>query len=136
MPVGQHELTLATVCKIDNGKIAEALNHELKQMVNDVCDRPGDRKVRKVTFDVELSPNFDRDSGVLDSINTEFKVKSRAPARKSIVYPMLATKEGTLLFNEHSPNDPRQGHLYANGAQPAPGSNERIDEDTGEVITD
>jgi hypothetical protein len=150
----QHQLTLITIGSLDNGKIVAAVDHELRQIVRDIVDRPGDRAKRKVQLVIEAVPILDRESGALDTIGLRFRISSATPVRQSVEYPMLPTNSGRLLFQEHSPTNPRQTELpyeqrqtkpAAAGADmqatdprdPIPTDKEaECDASTGEVIED
>lgn len=121
-------LSISTLQDIDGGKPATAINHALRQIANDVIDRPNDKAKRKVLVQIEMSPMLDSDLGTLDTIAVGVKVKTTVPVRQSLMYPMLPLKDGRLSFEPRSPFDPRQGALFSE--DPA---NETIDPETGEV---
>lgn len=107
----QHHLTLETLGKLDAGRILAVVDHELKQIVRDIIDRPGDKAKRLVSIKIECVPILDKDTAALDTVGTTFRVSSTTPVRKSVEYPMLATNQGSLLFQELSPTNPRQAEL-------------------------
>jgi len=128
----QKMLTLDSVMEIENGKVSAALDHELAQAVRDVVDRPADKTKRTVTLVIELAPVLDRDLATLKHIEATFKMFHRTPKRRSVEYPMLATKSGELFFQPHSPFDPRQHELPYQPPADAT-DQEQIDPVTGEV---
>ncbi len=127
------QFTLNSIQDIHNGVVALAVNHAIRQCVQDINDRSGDKAKRKVTLLIELVPILDKHTAALDTIGATFKVKTAIPERYSHEYPMLATRDGTLLFQPQSPFDPRQQALNFDGAS-VPPARERIDKETGEVI--
>lgn len=135
--MAEHRLTLEVLCKLDMGKVAHAVDHELKQVVRDIIDRPGDKAKRKVVLMIEATPTLDKDTAQLDTIGVRFKVKSSTPERQSMEYPMLPTNSGGLLFQELSPMDPRQTELpYERRIQTPPMTAvdaDDVDKETGEV---
>jgi len=124
-------LSISTLQEIDGGKPATAVNHALRQIANDIIDRPNDKAKRKVLIQVEMEPVLDSDLGTLDTIATSFKIKTSVPVRQSRSYPMLPLKDGRLSFEPQSPFDPRQGALFSE--DPGSPAKETIDPDTGEV---
>lgn len=126
-------LTLTSIGDIDRGRVALAFNHALRMATLDVQDRPADKAKRKVQLTVELTPELDKDSGVLDTIGTEFVIKTTVPVRRSASYPMLPTNDGKQIFRPASPFDPRQeAFAFADlppGMNPATGE---VDDDEGE----
>lgn len=121
----QRPVTLGAFIEFDNGKVAAAFDHEMRQMVRDVTDRPGDKSRRTVQLTVEMVPKLEKDKAALDTVAFRVQITSRAPVRKSIVYEGLPTNEGRLLVQTHSPTNPRQTELPYG---------ERIDPKTGEVL--
>lgn len=120
-------LTLKDLHHLDNGKANAAVNHALRQCVQDIIDRPGDKAKRKVMLTVEMTPKLDEDLGALDTVHTQFIIKSSIPVRRTVEYPMLASRDGRLLFSRNSPMDPRQNDL------PYAGDESAVDMTTGEV---
>ncbi len=75
-PMRPRPLSLSQIQHIDNGKIQTVFNQLLRTLTRDVIDRPGDKSKRKLQFTVELSPIIEKDTGVLDTIKTEFVLKA------------------------------------------------------------
>lgn len=116
----QQALRIDTLAQLDGAKIVAAVDHELRQCVRDINDRPGDKAARVVNMQIRLVPVLDKQTGVLDSVHVQFRINSKTPIRQSAEYPMLGTNEGALLFQPHSPTDPRQRELpFQPGAGPA-----------------
>jgi hypothetical protein len=86
---------------IDGGRIAEAINQELRKAALDCDDRPGDKRARKVTLQLEIVPKVD-DRGNCDSVDVTAQVKAIHPSRKSQKFDMSLRKNGVLAFNEES----------------------------------
>jgi hypothetical protein len=112
-------LTISNLQDLDQGKAALAINHAIRQCVEDVQDRPGDESPRKVAINLEFTPKRDADSDVLDLVEFQVKVATKLPVRRTRVYPMLPVPGGAVLFQPGSPMDPRQGVLYAPEAEQA-----------------
>ncbi len=124
-----------TLRQIDRGKVALALDHAIRQCTLDIQDRPADDTKRVIVLQIEMQPECDAQTGALDTIGTKFIVKTKLPARRSVVYPMLPTRDGTLVFEPQSPLDPRQAALVFPAAPPAtPPAG--VDPQTGELVGD
>lgn len=123
----ERTLTLQNIGDLDQGRVAAAFNQALRLATLDVLDRPADKSKRKIQLQVELVPALDKDSAVLDTINTDFLIKSALPQRRSSTYPMLPTPDGKQLFQTGSPFDPRQQSF---GFEDRP---EHVNHSTGEV---
>lgn len=118
------QLNIANLQELDRGKVAVALNHAMRTCVMDIEDRPADKTARIVELKIKLSPKLDKDTGALDLVGAQFQISTKLPVRQSIVYPMLAAKEGTLAFQPECPLDPRQAAFEFP---------EHVNKNTGEV---
>lgn len=112
-PTGQQPLTLENIPQIDQGRIAVAFNQAIRNLAADVIDRPGESKPRKLTFTVELTPVLEKETGKLDLINNQFKIKATTPDRQSVPYPAMPSGEDSMYIRPESPQDPRQGDFYS-----------------------
>lgn len=130
-PHGPQNLTLANIHHIDNGKVAIAFTQAIRQIITDVNDRPNDNAARKIVLTAEAKPVLDKDTGVLDTVDIQFKLETKLPKRQSVPYPMLPTADGRALFQPRSPFDPRQ-QAFEFAAPPPPG----VDPTTGELLSD
>lgn len=104
------ELTLDSLKDLDDGRVALAFVHELRRVVTDCEDRPGDTSVRKVSLQAEIKPVV-APGGLLDGVTVGFQVKSSLPTKKSKVYTMNARRGGQLLFSSDNAEDYRQRSL-------------------------
>lgn len=102
------QFNLTNLAELDNGKGNLAINHALKQIVNDIRERPADKAKRKVILNIEMVPVLDPNTAVLDTVGVQIKIKTSVPVRQTMMYPMLATGDDTLRFVPGSPLDPRQ----------------------------
>lgn len=101
-----HQLNLATLMELDGGRVTEAFQQEIKRLVADCEDRPGEAKPRKILLELELVPvMFD---GHIDSIDGKFRVKSTVPVRRSKKYNFGVRRGGFLVFNDLSDGDINQ----------------------------
>lgn len=124
----QTQFNLTNLCELDSGKANLAINHHIRQCVRDVQDRPGDKAKRKVFVEIEFTPALDEATATLDTVNVRIKTKVSVPVRQTKGYPMLPTGDGTLMFQPHSPENPRQGDLLP----PHPESKAAVEEFGGD----
>jgi hypothetical protein len=102
------QFNLTNLVELDNGKATAAINHALRQIVDDIQERPGDKAKRKVILNIEMVPILDKTTAVLDTVGVQIRIDTKVPIRQTMTYPMLATADNTLRFVPQSPLDPRQ----------------------------
>ena len=102
-----HKLGLDTVNQVADGTIVEAFNVHVKRAVQDISDRPGDKKARKVVLTMELTPVLQA-NGLADNVAMEVKIKSSIPDHVSRTVEAAIKRNGTALFNDMSPDNPDQ----------------------------
>lgn len=95
--------------ELDDGRIGKTIDQALDRMYADLDDRPLSDKERSITLKISLAPVAD-DKGLLDDVDVAFKIVEKVPQRESKTYRMQA-RNGALLFNEMSPDDPDQQTL-------------------------
>lgn len=106
----KQKLTLQGLTGLDNGKAAAVFQHELRKVVKDCVDRPGESGARKVYLEVSVKPSQDA-AGICETAEVEFEVKSKIPTQRTKTYQMEVDARGELLFNEASPDDIKQRTL-------------------------
>lgn len=108
--MGVHALNLKSLMEnLDNGRVAEAFQQELRRCVADCEDRPADPKPRSVVIQLNLEP-VAIDNG-LDSVNGKFVVTSTVPKRRSKQYNFAVRRGNQLVFNDLSDGNIHQGTL-------------------------
>jgi hypothetical protein len=105
------ELTLESLRQLDMGKVHEAFQLHLKRAVVDCLDRPGDDKPRKVLMEVTIVPETD-DTGDCYDVKTQIHVSSVVPKHRTKVYSMAPRRNGSLAFNEDSPENVNQSTMF------------------------
>jgi hypothetical protein len=111
------KLDLENLKVLDDGRLEAAFAQELKHVVLDLMDRPGDDRERSVTLKAKLKPICD-DRGECESVAVKFEFGNKLPPRKSKVYDMQARKAAggpMLVFNELSLGDVNQNTLPFEG---------------------
>ena len=103
-------LTVETLDKVDFGKAAMAFQRHLARAVHDCTDRPGDKRVRKITLQLNIHPVAEINGTQIDcdSIRGTLKVTSTIPDHETNVVDFGIDGNGNLLFNPDSPGNHRQ----------------------------
>lgn len=104
------KLSLESLARIDSNRIGIAFANALRRCEDDCRERPNNAKARKVSIEVELCPIVEEGANELDRVEVSFKIKDSLPTRSSKSFAMEATEDG-LVFNESSPDNPRQRTL-------------------------
>lgn len=103
-----HELTLSTLKdELEGGRVGAAFDLELKRIVQDCEDRPGDDKPRKVTIELTIEPVKD-ESGFCEQVWGRVHVSSSVPKRKTKPISFGVRRGGMLVFNDLSEDDINQ----------------------------
>lgn len=106
-------LDLATLKDLDNGKPAIAFRRAVEDCVKDCSDRPTEKRDRKVTLELLLTPVPAEDpefEGTFRAcgVTGEFKIKSSIPNRQTRPYSFGLDKNGRLFFSQESPSNVSQ----------------------------
>lgn len=104
------KFSLDSLKDLDSGKIDIAIKHELKKIVGDLNDRPGDKSMRELNIKIKLSPATDA-SGLCETANVGFSISSKLPPRTTRDYNMEVHPKGELIFNPASDNNAKQKTL-------------------------
>ncbi len=104
------KFNLKSLGTMDGERIAIAFEQELKRVVMDCDDRPGDKTARSVTLTLAVKPKMDVD-GICDDCDVQVSVTGAVPKRKSKVFNMTLKKGGHLMFNNDSLENAEQGTL-------------------------
>ena len=95
------EFSAQSLATIDGGRIAAAINQELKKAALDCDDRPGEKRARKINVALEMVPVLD-EKGLADSVKVRATIKATHPDRRSRVFDMSLRKGGKLAYDEES----------------------------------
>ncbi len=101
------QLRLETLKDLDFGRPAVAFEQAMAVAVSDCCDRPGDKRPRKVALEFIITPIIEQE-GHCDQVEGEFKIKTVLPHRQTKPYSFGLNKQGRLFFSEHSPQNVSQ----------------------------
>ena len=91
--------------QIDAGELEKDFESQLRMLVVDCMQRPGIGKVRKLTLDIEITPDKKSD-GTCDDVYVECFTHSRCPNRPVRPYRMAANIRGNLKFQPSQPLNP------------------------------
>lgn len=100
------QFTFASLGDLDNGRVAAALNEELRKVAEDISDRPANKTARKVTMEMSFSPSGD--AGTVEAVAVDVKCKSSVPSQQTRTYTMKMHGGNRLMFNPEAPENPRQ----------------------------
>ena len=95
------EFSTLALATIDGGRVAAAINQELKKAALDCDDRPGELRPRKVVLELLMVPVVD-ERGLADHVKVAAKIKASHPDRRSRVFDMALRKGGKLAYDEES----------------------------------
>ena len=121
-------LDLNTLKDLDGGKPAIAFRRAVEDCVKDCSDRPTEKRPRKVTFELVMTPVPADDpefEGTFrsDGVTGEFKIKSNIPNRQTRPYSFGLDRQGKLFFSTESPTNVNQTTF--DDVDPATGKVER-----------
>lgn len=112
MANGIFEFRIENVAQLDSGRIAEAFNMALAQVLEDCTDRPAFSKPRKVTLEVIVKPtNNDGE------VSTSFNIGSKIPGKSSNAVIMQMRRAGAsnrrcAVFSAVANDQPDQQSLF------------------------
>lgn len=102
------ELDLSGLVEIDGGRVALAVQSAIRRCTADCYDRPGVKKSRKVTLEIEIVPVQD-ENGLCENCKALAKIKESTPVRESRVFDCSVGSGNRLLFRPDSLDDAGQG---------------------------
>ncbi|MGD9644277.1 MAG: hypothetical protein AB7U73_01105 [Pirellulales bacterium] len=114
-------VSLANLDRLDP-KLQAAFHTHLRRAVQDCLDRPGEKKSRRVLMELDVTPILDEDGGC-SRVHADFNFRDKLPDRRSRTYELIATRNGSLIVNEHSPENPDQMTI---DDIPAPGAEVQV----------
>lgn len=97
----------AALAEFDGGRLAKALEREVKRAIEDCKDRPGDERARKVLLQFDFIPATD-DTGDFDACTFAFQCAAKLPPAQSRAYSFGVKKTGQLYFNDLSLDEAAQ----------------------------
>lgn len=96
------ELSLATLQEAHNRAIAIAFDEELQRVIEDLKNRPNEKKARSLNLQISFTPVADdNDATLLDATNITFQVSSSVPKRKSSAITLVPRGNG-LVFSDNT----------------------------------
>lgn len=79
---------LADLVEYDRGRIERAFKHALEEVILDVADRPGLKKSRKVTLEVEVLPFMREATGTLHHTEVRLAIGCKIPGKRTATQAM------------------------------------------------
>jgi hypothetical protein len=100
-------LSINSLAELDGGKVSAAFLHDLRRIIQDCIDRPGDKTARTITLEFSAKPQVGQEL-VCEGVEGKFRIKSRIPERKTKAYHFQTDRSGGLFFNANNPSNPDQ----------------------------
>jgi len=100
-------LSLETLKDFDMGRASEAWALALKKVVQDLLDRPGDNRARKVLLTCTITPILLQEGDVVDA-EVEFSIARKVPEWQTKPRPVAITQTQQLVFNDMAMDNPHQ----------------------------
>jgi len=112
-----HKLEASTLHNLDRGVVAAGLDRAILQAARDCLDRPGDKRPRKITLQLNLKPiaHTDNNSITCEGATGSAVIRTRLPDYESQSLDFGVKQNGSLIFSEFSPHNHRQGTLFGDG---------------------
>jgi hypothetical protein len=103
-------LSLENIKLLDGGLPMEMFQESLRRAVKDCLDRPGDKRTRKITLQVNLTPVAEVRGNTIDCDGAKgiFLCKTKLPDYESREVDFGVQNSGELLFNPDSPSNHKQ----------------------------
>lgn len=113
------KLSFSTFAELGNGALDQQVQRLLRAAVLDMQNRPGEKKPRKVSINLiltpkthaEINPITERTEIVLDGAGLKFGCNFVPPPRQTPEYDVGFSAENEVLFNPHNAHDHRQRHF-------------------------
>ncbi len=102
-----HQLQLATIAHLDDGKTRDTFDRRIRAAIADMIERPGDDRARRVKLEIILKPDLEPSTLELRSVDIQTKVTMTTPAAESgkvRAQPRRSSSGGMLLFDDE-PSD-------------------------------
>jgi hypothetical protein len=104
MAVQLEQLTLATL-EVLEPKIELLFQKHLQLITNDCMNRPGEKKKRKLTFQLEFEPVADPETGQCEEVKVSIDANAAVPKFRTRDFKMRPSKAG-LRFDAQVADDP------------------------------
>lgn len=91
------QFSFAELATMDGGRIGLAVDRAIRRAAEDCEDLPGEKKARKITIQIDLTPDLDQD-GICDSVSARVQIKETLPTRKTRAYDFALRKNGVLTY--------------------------------------
>lgn len=112
MSEGMVEFDLSRLHEIDGGRIKVLFDRELRRCIEDIDDRPVDKRARTIAIKFTIKPNANPSDGLLEGGEMEVDVESKLPTYRSKKYS-FGVRNGRFRYQPMSPTD--------HNARPLPG---------------
>ena len=113
------ELDFSTFAQLGNGQLERQVQKLIRQAVQDMENRPGEKRARKVRITMSLTPKTHVEANevsganevILDGAGLKVECGLAVPTRQSMEFDVGFGEEHQVLFNPSSPHNHRQRML-------------------------
>lgn len=113
---GLVQVSFEELGKIDDGRLAVAVEQALRRVTADIEDRPGLKKPRTLNLSLSFIPVFDTNTSTCDGVKMSFKVKESVPVRESKAYDLGVRKGNLLTYQPLSLDNHTQETIFSRDA--------------------
>jgi hypothetical protein len=119
-------LSINSLAELDGGKVSAAFLHDLRRIIQDCIDRPGDKTARTITLEFSAKPQVGQEL-VCEGVEGKFRIKSKIPERKTKI-PERKTKIPERKTKAYHFQTDRSGGLFFNANNPANSDQTTLDD--------
>ena len=108
------ELNLDTLKDLAGGQVAVAFQRLVNQAVKDCVDRPGDKRMRKITLQLSVAPVAQIFENTISCEGAKGTVQARLklPDYETTTLDFGVQQNGRAVFSPESPQDHRQATMF------------------------
>lgn len=100
------QFTINNLKALDLGVVNEAFQRFTQRIVEDCCDRPGEKKPRKILLQFAFVPVASPGQNDCDEVAVSCQLKSKIPDHCTRNIVMRPTTAGQLYWNPELPDEP------------------------------
>jgi len=99
--MAMRDLSLGSIQHVAGGTVDATFQQQLKRVIEDCGDRPGEKKARQVILIVNVTPIMLQDGAAYD-VSTDYEIKSTIPTFISRPVECRVKTGGRAIFNDLS----------------------------------
>lgn len=102
---------VSSLSDVDNGRLARAIELQVRRVIDDCRDRAGLKTARKVAIEFMFSPIAD-ETGDLMSAAFNYRIATTIPPQQREGLSFDVQKNGALLFSVFAPDNASQRTIF------------------------